>query len=59
VSLLRTCPCPSALASAVITSPSVFPLATRRRLDVILGKYFPVDLKKKPRPTRRKEVRGG
>jgi 5'-methylthioadenosine phosphorylase len=50
----RKCPCPSALANAVITSPSVFPLATRRRLDVILGKYFPVDLKKRPRKERRR-----
>jgi 5'-methylthioadenosine phosphorylase len=59
VGLPRTCPCPSLLASAVITSPSAFPLATRRRLDLILGKYFPVDLKKKPRPPARKEVRRG
>ena len=55
----RTCPCPSLLANAVITRPAAFPLATRRRLDVILGKYFPVDLRKKPRPAPRKEGRRG
>ncbi|HET7340367.1 MAG TPA: S-methyl-5'-thioadenosine phosphorylase [Methylomirabilota bacterium] len=38
----RACPCPSLLESAVITSPAAFPLATRRRLDLLLGKYFPV-----------------
>src|SRR5205823_4699257 len=42
----RTCACPSLLANAVITSPAAFPLATRRRLDLLLGKYFPVDLRK-------------
>jgi 5'-methylthioadenosine phosphorylase len=55
VSPPRTCPCPSLLASAVITSPSAFPLATRRRLDLLLGKYFPVDLRErsaKPRKGR-------
>ena len=38
----RTCACPSLLQSAVITSPAAFPLATRRRLDLLLGKYFPM-----------------
>jgi 5'-methylthioadenosine phosphorylase len=55
----RTCPCPSLLANAVITQPAAFPLATRRRLDLLLGKYFPVDLRKKPRPTPHKEGRRG
>jgi len=55
----RTCPCPSLLAHAVITSPTAFPLPTRRRLELLLGKYFPVDLKKKPRAAPRKEVRRG
>jgi 5'-methylthioadenosine phosphorylase len=41
----RTCPCPSLLANAVITQPAAFPLATRRRLDLLLAKYFPVDLR--------------
>ena len=55
----RTCPCPSLLAHAVITSPAAFPLSTRRRLDLLLGKYFPIDLKKKPRAAPRKELRRG
>jgi 5'-methylthioadenosine phosphorylase len=55
----RTCPCPSLLANAVITQPAAFPLATRRRLDLLLGKYFPVDLRKKPRPTPHREGRRG
>jgi 5'-methylthioadenosine phosphorylase len=42
----RTCGCPTLLRSAVITSPAAFPLATRRRLDLLLGKYFPPDAKK-------------
>jgi 5'-methylthioadenosine phosphorylase len=37
----RTCGCPTALASAVITDPATFPPATRRRLRLLLGKYFP------------------
>ncbi len=37
----RTCPCPELLRSAVITAPAAFPAATRRRLDLLLGKYFP------------------
>jgi 5'-methylthioadenosine phosphorylase len=48
----RTCECPSLLKSAVITSPSAFPLATRRRLDLLLGKYFPAE-GRKTRRTRR------
>jgi 5'-methylthioadenosine phosphorylase len=55
----RTCPCPSLLANAVITQPAAFPLATRRRLDLLLGKYFPVDLRKKPRPMPHQEGRRG
>ncbi len=48
----RTCPCPSLLDHAVITAPAGFPLSTRRRLDLLLGKYFPLAAKK-PRKTRR------
>src|SRR5919108_716573 len=44
----RACPCPSLLASAVITSPSAFPLDTRRRLDLLLGKYFPLERRSRP-----------
>jgi 5'-methylthioadenosine phosphorylase len=45
----RTCACPSLLQNAVITSPAVFPHATRRRLDLLLGKYFPLPTATKPR----------
>jgi 5'-methylthioadenosine phosphorylase len=38
----RTCPCPSLLRSAVITDPTRFPLPPRRRLDLLIGKYFPL-----------------
>ena len=37
----RTCPCPDLLKDAVITAPSAFPPATRKRLDLLLRKYFP------------------
>ena len=42
----RDCECPRLLESAVITNPSAFPHATRRRLDLLIGKYFPLDKKK-------------
>jgi 5'-methylthioadenosine phosphorylase len=48
----RTCECPTLLQSAVITGPAAFPLATRRRLDLLIGKYFPVS-GAKPRKGRR------
>jgi 5'-methylthioadenosine phosphorylase len=46
------CPsdCGSALAFAVITKPKAFPAGTRKRLGVLLDKYFP--------PRRRRAVRG-
>ena len=49
----RTCACPSLLKDAVITHPSTFPLAARRRLDLLIGKYFPLDLKKKSGPAKK------
>jgi 5'-methylthioadenosine phosphorylase len=33
--------CPDALKNAVITDPRAFPPALRKRLDFLLGKYFP------------------
>jgi 5'-methylthioadenosine phosphorylase len=33
--------CPDALQSAVITNPKAFPPKIRKRLDFLLGKYFP------------------
>jgi 5'-methylthioadenosine phosphorylase len=37
----RTCECPHALASAIITRPDAIPAATRERLRPIVGKYLP------------------
>ena len=37
----RTCACPGLLRNAVITSPAAFPDSARRRLDLLIGKYFP------------------
>jgi 5'-methylthioadenosine phosphorylase len=42
----RMCECPRLLENAVITSPTAFPHATRRRLELLIGKYFPLDRKK-------------
>jgi 5'-methylthioadenosine phosphorylase len=42
----RMCECPRLLENAVITSPAAFPHATRRRLELLIGKYFPLDRKK-------------
>jgi 5'-methylthioadenosine phosphorylase len=36
----RTCPCPQALASALITRPDVIPAETRARLGLLVGKYI-------------------
>ncbi len=48
----RGCGCSELLRNAVITNPLAFPLGTRRRLDLLLGKYFPAaDLRKRPRAT--------
>ncbi len=44
----RACACPSLLRNAVITSPAAFPLGTRRRLDLLLGKYFPLERRGRP-----------
>ena len=39
----KPCPagCPSALRSAVITNPKAFPPRTRKRLGILLDRYFP------------------
>jgi 5'-methylthioadenosine phosphorylase len=42
--------CPNALASAVITDPATFPAATRKRLGILLDRYFP--------PVRKRTARG-
>jgi 5'-methylthioadenosine phosphorylase len=47
----RDCGCGELLRNSVITSPRAFPLATRRRLALLLDKYFPAaDLRRRPRP---------
>jgi 5'-methylthioadenosine phosphorylase len=48
----RTCACPTLLSSAVITDPKAFPAATRRRLELLIGKYY-------PRRTRGRRARRG
>jgi 5'-methylthioadenosine phosphorylase len=35
----RTCPCKDALAQALVTQPDQMPAQTRRKLDIIIGKY--------------------
>jgi len=37
----RACGCGSVLKGAVITSPKAFPPTARRRLDLLIGRYFP------------------
>jgi len=46
--------CPDALKSAIITDPKAFSQKTRKRLDLLLGKYFPQPI---PR-SRRRSPRG-
>jgi 5'-methylthioadenosine phosphorylase len=36
----RTCECGQALSSALITDPKVVTLETRKKLDLLIGKYF-------------------
>jgi 5'-methylthioadenosine phosphorylase len=51
IASVRACACPSLLENAVITSPGAFPPSTRRRLDLLIGKYF--------REERRRGMRSG
>ncbi|MGH7151400.1 MAG: S-methyl-5'-thioadenosine phosphorylase, partial [Planctomycetota bacterium] len=37
----RRCPCANALERAILTSPEAIPPATRKRLDLLVGKYLP------------------
>jgi 5'-methylthioadenosine phosphorylase len=56
----RTCECPALLQNAVITSPAAFPHATRRRLDLLIGKYFPMSANRpKARASQPKRVKSG
>jgi len=36
----RICKCGSALAHAIITDRKLVPESTRKKLDLIIGKYF-------------------
>ena len=36
----RTCGCPELLRNAIITNPTAFAPKTRKRLDLLIGKYF-------------------
>jgi 5'-methylthioadenosine phosphorylase len=36
----RNCACASALKFAVLTSPEAIPAATRKKLDLLLSKYY-------------------
>lgn len=36
----RSCACKSALAGAIITDPAVIPVETKRKLELIIGKYM-------------------
>jgi 5'-methylthioadenosine phosphorylase len=44
-----TAGCPDALANAVITNPNAFPAATRKRLALLLNKYFSARPRRKAR----------
>jgi 5'-methylthioadenosine phosphorylase len=35
----RTCPCGDALAHALVTPPEAIPGSTRKKLDLLIGKY--------------------
>lgn len=39
----RDCPCPNALASAIVTPAALVPAALKRDLAPILGRYLPID----------------
>ena len=41
----RSCECPRLLENAIISNPTMFPLTTRRRLELIIGKYLPAERK--------------
>jgi 5'-methylthioadenosine phosphorylase len=58
LSAARTCDCPTLLSKAVITNPKAFPPATRRRLDLLIGKYFPPSRRGPATGTRTRSRRG-
>jgi 5'-methylthioadenosine phosphorylase len=44
----RACECPTALENSIITQPQFVPLKAKRDLAPIIGKYMPVETKKRP-----------
>ncbi|HLE42627.1 MAG TPA: S-methyl-5'-thioadenosine phosphorylase [Methylomirabilota bacterium] len=54
----RTCSCPHLLENAVITPADAFPPATRKRLELLIGKYFPAPRRPAAAQGRRRK-RGG
>lgn len=40
IKLDRTCPCASAISRAIVTNPDMIPEETRKKLDIIIGKYI-------------------
>ncbi|MBI2468171.1 MAG: S-methyl-5'-thioadenosine phosphorylase, partial [Candidatus Rokubacteria bacterium] len=58
IALPRTCPCPGLLKNAVITAPGAFPPATRRKLGLLIGKYFPAP-PRRARAAKRVRLRRG
>jgi 5'-methylthioadenosine phosphorylase len=55
----RACPCPRLLENAIITPPDRFPPKVRKRLDLLIGKYFPAahGPARRPAPGRRQGTR--
>jgi 5'-methylthioadenosine phosphorylase len=48
----RSCGCPELLRQAVITAPGAFPSATRKRLGLLLGRYFPAPARRRRGPAK-------
>jgi 5'-methylthioadenosine phosphorylase len=56
---VRDCECASLLKNAIITNPGAFPPAARRRLDLLVGKYFtPASQRRRRLAPRRRRRRG-
>ena len=56
----RGCACGELLRNAIITNPALFPLATHRRLELLLGKYFPPEKRRAERaPSGARRLRRG
>lgn len=54
----RACGCGSLLKGAVITNPKAFPPAARRKLDLLINRYFPAR-RRPPRPAAKGARRRG